>query len=310
MKKERHQKECLHSTREDTDFAANRNGEARTKIMKEIGVPESTLRGWLKNEDQLREFCNQVDRMTGLQRKKAKTAADPAVDMEVYDWFVRLRADNIPISGPMVLAKAEKTYQQLYQKEDWQPTHSWLQKFKERHGINQNKGLKEAAPEPQPEPIEEKDDIFHGFTAEEVAEAERKFVDYQDGLPLTTLVKQWAEIDEVAPVTQPPLTDEEIQKAIENPAAAPTDFTTPDEEEEDDPIPEELRNCITSTQAVQYTEQLLYWAEHHNLGICKILQIQDLMRTAKRMRNQRGRQQTLLEAFERKKTTEILTGVT
>ncbi|XP_076370699.1 uncharacterized protein LOC143256837 isoform X3 [Tachypleus tridentatus] len=167
-----------------------------------------------------------------------------------------------------------------------------------------NKGLKEAAPEPQPEPIEEKDDIFHGFTAEEVAEAERKFVDYQDGLPLTTLVKQWAEIDEVAPVTQPPLTDEEIQKAIENPAAAPTDFTTPDEEEEDDPIPEELRNCITSTQAVQYTEQLLYWAEHHNLGICKILQIQDLMRTAKRMRNQGGRQQTLLEAFERKKTTE------
>ncbi|XP_076306940.1 uncharacterized protein LOC143223209 isoform X1 [Tachypleus tridentatus] len=97
---------------------------------------------------------------------------------------------------------------------------------------------------------------------------------------------------------------EKIQKAIENPAAAPTDFTTPDEEEDDDPIPEKLRNCITSTQAVQYTEQLLYWAEHHNLGICKILQIQDLMRTAKRMRNQGGRQQTLLEAFERKKTTD------
>ena len=64
--------------------------------MKEIGVPESTLQGWLKDEDQLREFCNQVDRKTGLQRKKTKTAADPAVDKEVYDWFVRLWSRQHP----------------------------------------------------------------------------------------------------------------------------------------------------------------------------------------------------------------------
>ena len=92
-----------------------------------------------------------------------------------------------------------------------------------------NKGLRGAAPEPQSEPVEEEEDIFHGFTAEEVAEAEKKFADYQDGLPLTTLMKQWA--DKEAPVTQPPLTDEEIQKTTENPAA-PTDLTTPDKEDD------------------------------------------------------------------------------
>ena len=136
----------------------------------------------------------------------------------------------------------------------------------------QNKGLRAEAPEPQPRTSRRRRGYFHGFTAE-VAEAEKKFADYQDGLPFTTLMKQCAEINE-APVTQPSLTDEEIQKATENPAV-PTDLTAPDKE--DDPIPEEEpgvpRNCITLTQAVQYTEQLLHWAEYHNLGICKMLQI-------------------------------------
>ncbi|XP_037951830.1 protein distal antenna-like [Teleopsis dalmanni] len=37
-----------------------RNGETKASISREIGVPESTLRGWCKNEQKLRETCSQM----------------------------------------------------------------------------------------------------------------------------------------------------------------------------------------------------------------------------------------------------------
>ena len=46
-----------------------RNGETRTKVIKETGVPESTLRGWLKDEDKLKDFCDAVDKKRTGQEK-------------------------------------------------------------------------------------------------------------------------------------------------------------------------------------------------------------------------------------------------
>ena len=38
-----------------------RGGESQTKVSRDLGVAESTLRGWLKEETMLREFVPSVD---------------------------------------------------------------------------------------------------------------------------------------------------------------------------------------------------------------------------------------------------------
>ncbi|KAH3884476.1 hypothetical protein DPMN_008456 [Dreissena polymorpha] len=39
-----------------------KSGQSRTSIIKEFGVPEGTLRGWLKDEDKLRSSLSEMDR--------------------------------------------------------------------------------------------------------------------------------------------------------------------------------------------------------------------------------------------------------
>ncbi|KAI0242258.1 Exoskeleton protein RP43 [Lamellibrachia satsuma] len=62
-------------------------------------VPESTLRGWLKDEMKLREFIHTVEEDDGLRRKKTHVAKDSALDNAVLNWFVQERQTGLPISA-------------------------------------------------------------------------------------------------------------------------------------------------------------------------------------------------------------------
>ena len=109
-----------------------RNGETRTRICKEFGLAESTLRGWIKEEDKLRSFADTVDGPDALKRKRAKTAQDPALDSGLYDWFVKARADGVPVSGPIALQQDEKIAQQLHGPDHTStPTRGFIQRWKE-----------------------------------------------------------------------------------------------------------------------------------------------------------------------------------
>lgn len=61
-----------------------RNGEGQTKVAKETGVAESTLRGWLKDEVKLREFVTTLEGNSGLSRKRARTAKDAPLDNAMF----------------------------------------------------------------------------------------------------------------------------------------------------------------------------------------------------------------------------------
>ena len=61
--------------------------ESKAKISRETGVQESTLRGWVKEEGNLRSFVQDLDEESGLSRKRARKAQDPALDKAVFDWF-------------------------------------------------------------------------------------------------------------------------------------------------------------------------------------------------------------------------------
>ena len=85
-----------------------RNGEAQCKISREMGIPESTLRGWLKDEVKLREFVHTLQDDDSLLRKKTRFSRDAMLDTAMVTWFVQERQAGLPISGPIVKAQAEK----------------------------------------------------------------------------------------------------------------------------------------------------------------------------------------------------------
>ena len=58
------------------------NGKSQAKVSRDIGVSESTLCGWLKDKEKLREFLHMVDESDGLNRKPAGLANDERLDAQ------------------------------------------------------------------------------------------------------------------------------------------------------------------------------------------------------------------------------------
>ena len=93
-----------------------RRGESQAKISRVNGVPESTLRGWLKDEEKLREFSISLDGSEGLKRT------------------------GTPISGPILSAQAQKFSKELHgEDDDFLASRGWLHRFQKRHGISEVK---------------------------------------------------------------------------------------------------------------------------------------------------------------------------
>jgi uncharacterized protein with von Willebrand factor type A (vWA) domain len=56
------------------------------------------------------------------------------VGAALYEWFKEKRNQNIPISGPIVMAQSAEFATKLGER-DITPNTGWLDRFKERHGI-------------------------------------------------------------------------------------------------------------------------------------------------------------------------------
>jgi len=65
--------------------------------------------------------------------KRKRTCAYPELDTALYNWFATHRAANTPISGPLLHEKAIEFAQKLNVES---PSTSWIDQFKERHGIS------------------------------------------------------------------------------------------------------------------------------------------------------------------------------
>ena len=64
------------------------------------GVPKQTVRGWLRDEEKLRDFVDLVDSTDRMKRKKAKNCVrDPELDKVVCRWFVKERQPSTPSNG-------------------------------------------------------------------------------------------------------------------------------------------------------------------------------------------------------------------
>jgi len=114
-----------------------RNGkESQTKVARELGIPESTIRGWLKNEDKLRSYVDEVDHEVGMSRKRARVSQDPVLDSALFGGFCAKRADGVPLSGPILQTMAAQMSQEIHGSSSTpQISKGWLDRWKARHGI-------------------------------------------------------------------------------------------------------------------------------------------------------------------------------
>ena len=84
------------------------SGETQAKVSRDLGIAESTLQGWLKEKDKLREFLHTVDESDGLNKKRARLANDKNLDAVLFKWFVQQQQSGVPLSRPIISAQEEK----------------------------------------------------------------------------------------------------------------------------------------------------------------------------------------------------------
>nr|XP_033788935.1 tigger transposable element-derived protein 5 [Geotrypetes seraphini] len=126
-----------------------KSGERQASVCRDFGVPGGTLRGWLKDEQKLRWFLDQLGGDVGTHRKKMRLANEEEIDRAVYTWFISLRQQGIPLSGPIIQAQAEAFAKQIYGEEcTFKASHGWFWRWQKRHGISSQRIYGEAEARP------------------------------------------------------------------------------------------------------------------------------------------------------------------
>lgn len=104
----------------------------KTKIAEDFDIPRSTLSSiWGAREElRLRYGCAN----TSGQVKRNKVCEYESVDKAVFKWFESMRANNLPVSGPIIKKQALEFVSSLGFR-DFKASEGWLSKFKTRHSI-------------------------------------------------------------------------------------------------------------------------------------------------------------------------------
>ncbi|KAH8009787.1 hypothetical protein HPB51_019346 [Rhipicephalus microplus] len=109
------------------------SGLKKASVAAKYGVSDTTLSTIYKNKDKLRQQLQQDS--SSLSRKKIRTSKYEDVDAALFRLFREVRAQSIPVSGPMLQQKA-KCLGALLGHDDFNPLNGWIQRFKDRHGIS------------------------------------------------------------------------------------------------------------------------------------------------------------------------------
>ena len=106
-------------------------GLSKKEVARKHDVPLSTLSTWFKNKEKI---INAVTQGKGRKTKNVKGGRNDELDQAVYKYFLNLRSQNIPVSGPILKEKAMAYARQL-NISDFKGSDEWLDRWKARHNI-------------------------------------------------------------------------------------------------------------------------------------------------------------------------------
>ena len=116
-----------------------RGGASITALSKELELGKSTICDIKRNEGRLTRFAAKMDSIEGsMKRKTMKMASDTRLDDAVFLWFAHKRSQGVPVSGPILMAKALELNAKINPgDEKFKASTGWLKNFQSRHGIRQ-----------------------------------------------------------------------------------------------------------------------------------------------------------------------------
>ncbi len=105
-------------------------GEKPSDVARQFGLNPSTVAGILAKQNKYREAWQKG----ATDVKAIKVPKFAKLDEALFEWFKIQRAQNVPISGVMLLEKARKFGEQMGI-DNFKGSNGFLEKFKERHAI-------------------------------------------------------------------------------------------------------------------------------------------------------------------------------
>ncbi|XP_064467378.1 tigger transposable element-derived protein 6-like [Ornithodoros turicata] len=111
-------------------------GRAGTRAPKTRCLHSSSTRHSATHEEDQEKIQKQHENNEGSSaRKRIRAANFEEVDKCVYRWLLEVRSKDIPISGPVLCAKAREFAVMCGVEEKLKGTQEWLRAFRARHGI-------------------------------------------------------------------------------------------------------------------------------------------------------------------------------
>lgn len=103
----------------------------KQEIAKKHGIPNTTLSTYVKNK---RAIEDALEAEVASKRRRLRPAKYPDLEKELLIWIKEIRSQNIPLSGPVILAKAADFALQLGY-DDFAGSDGWLHCFRERYDL-------------------------------------------------------------------------------------------------------------------------------------------------------------------------------
>lgn len=120
-------------------IAELKKGVTAVALSTRHGVPRTTINDLKKHADEIEKYASHMESTDGRpkKRKTMRKAANEALDMALYLWFVQKRCEGIPLSGPIIAEKALQFNAKMNGDASFKASTGWLDNFKNRHGIRE-----------------------------------------------------------------------------------------------------------------------------------------------------------------------------
>ena len=105
-------------------------------LSNEFKVGRQTVSNLLKRKAEVLEA---YEENVANDRKRVKlcVTVNEELNIKVWEWYQKVRARNLPISGPMIQEQALE-YAKDFSLHDFKASNGWLESFKKRHNIGLN----------------------------------------------------------------------------------------------------------------------------------------------------------------------------
>lgn len=121
------------------DYQKGESGKGLRAAAKLHGVPHATLRGWVRQEAEIKWHQKQTTQDGAPKFKKrlsggGRKAAHPEVETKCVEWVGEMNEKGIGVTGTQLRSKAESFARDLHI-EGFKTSPRWLCLFKGRHSL-------------------------------------------------------------------------------------------------------------------------------------------------------------------------------